>query len=98
MKWYPFNRVKGYHQKRPPEKKDVLVILEKQSYSLPRSVAVGYMKNSAGQKQFPYFVIPGIGGEVIAWCDCLPEGFFESILPYTQDVESSIVSGIATTP
>ena len=90
MKWYPFNKSKGYHQKRPPERKDVLVILEKASSTLPRSVAVGYMKNSAGQKQYPYFVIPGIGGKVIAWCDCLPEGFFESILPYTNEVESDI--------
>ena len=90
MKWYPFKEGKGYHQKRPSERKDVLVILEKASSSLPRSIAVGYMKNSAGQKQYPYFVIPGIGGTVIAWCDCLPEGFFESILPYTNEVGSDI--------
>ena len=90
MKWYPFDKGKCCHQKRPPERKDVLVILEKTSSSLPRSVAVGYIKNSAGQKQYPYFVIPGIGGNVIAWCDCLPEGFFESILPYTNEVEGDI--------
>jgi len=90
MKWYPFNTSRGYHQKRPPERKDVLVILEKMRVGLPRSVVVGYMKNLAGQKQYPYFVIPGIGGEVIAWCDCLPEGFFESILPYTKEVEGVI--------
>ena len=88
MKWYPFKEGKGYHQKRPPRRKDVLVILEKASSSLPLSVAVGYMKNSAGQKQYPYFVIPGIGGRVIAWCDCLPEGFLRSILPFTNEVES----------
>ncbi len=90
MKWYPFNKNKGFHQKRPSERKDVLLILEKTSSNLPRSVVVGYMKNSAGQKQYPYFVIPGIGGEVIAWCDCLPEGFFESILPYTNEVKSEL--------
>ena len=90
MKWYPFNKSKGYHQKRPSVRKDVLVILEQASSSLPRAVAVGYMKNSAGQKQYPYFVIPGIGGEVIAWCDCIPEGFFESILTYTNEVESGM--------
>lgn len=81
MNWYRFNKDKGYHQRRPPERKDVLVVLEKRSPSLPRAIAVGYMKNSAGQKEHPYFVIPGIGGEVIAWCDCLPEKFSDSILP-----------------
>ena len=86
MKWYPFDDRKGYHQKRPPERKDVLVILENTSVGLPRSIAVGYMKNSAGQKAYPYFVIPGIGGCVVAWCDCLPDGFFDSILPYMREV------------
>ena len=85
MKWHRFYKNKGYQQKRPPERKDVLVILEKTDASLPRSVAVGYMKNSAGQKEYPYFVVPGIGGEVIAWCDCLPKDFFESILPLVNE-------------
>ena len=85
MDWYLFSEGKGYHQKRPPERKDVLVILEKQSPNLQRAIAVGYMKNSAGQKQFPYFVIPGIGGKVVAWCDCLPNDFFDSTLPFTKD-------------
>ena len=84
MKWYKFSEEAGYHQKRPLERRDVLVILEKTHPNLPRSVAVGYMKNSAGQKEYPYFIIPGIGGKVIAWCDCLPEAFFESILSYTN--------------
>lgn len=87
MKWHLFDKSKGYHQKRPPQRKDVLVILEKVSSGLPRSVAVGYMKNSGGDKQYPYFVIPGIGGTVIAWSDCLPEGFFESILPFTTEMQ-----------
>ena len=85
MRWYPFDTGKGYRQKRPPERKDVLVILEKTSIGLPRSVAVGYMKNSAGQKEYPYLVIPGIGGRVVAWSDCLPDSFFDSILPYMRD-------------
>jgi len=85
IKWHPFSEEKGYHQKRPPERRDVLVILEKKSTNLPRATAVGYMKNSGGQKQFPYFVIPGIGGEVVAWSDCLPDDFFDSIVPFMQD-------------
>lgn len=41
----------------------------------PPGVAVGYRKDAAGDKSCPYFVIPGIGGEVIAWSDCLPDDF-----------------------
>lgn len=77
MKWYPFDKDKGYRQKRPPEKKLVLVrvrVPEKPS-CCPSGIAVGYMKNAAGDKSSPYFVVPGIGGPVFEWCDCLPENF-----------------------
>lgn len=43
--------------------------------SYPPGLAVGYRKDAAGDKSCPYFVIPGIGGEVSAWCDCLPDDF-----------------------
>jgi hypothetical protein len=36
------------------------------------------MKNAAGDKQSPYFVVPGLfpdGGKVVAWCDGLPDGW-----------------------
>ncbi|MES2367732.1 MAG: hypothetical protein V4563_17780 [Pseudomonadota bacterium] len=76
MKWYPFDKAKGSCQKRPPERRHVLVVLApNKDKSVPSGVAVGYRKNAAGDKQCPYFVVPGIGGEVIAWCDCLPDGF-----------------------
>lgn len=76
MKWYKFDKAKGSRQKRPPERKYVVVKLESTDpCSLPEGLAVGYRKNAAGDKQCPYFVIPGIGGEVIAWCDCLPDDF-----------------------
>lgn len=42
---------------------------------LSPGIAVGYRKDAAGDKSCPYFVVPGIGGEVIAWCDCLPDPF-----------------------
>ena len=74
-KWYPFDTNKGSRQKRPPERKYVLVVVESNSNCLPNTVAVGYRKNAAGDKQCPYFVIPGLGGDVLAWCDCLPETF-----------------------
>jgi hypothetical protein len=43
--------------------------------SYPPGIAVGYRKDAAGDKSYPYFVIPGIGGKVLAWCDCLPLEF-----------------------
>ena len=72
-KWYKFSRDKGYRQKRPPISKLVLVRIESKKSGSPRSIAVGYRKNASGDKSYPYFVIPGIGGEVYEWCDCLPE-------------------------
>ena len=73
MKWYPFDKAKGSRQKRPPEKRYVLVRLERTARGNPEAIAIGYRKNSAGDKQCPYFVIPGLGGDVVGWCDCLPE-------------------------
>ena len=73
MKWYLFDQAKGSKQNRPPRGKPVLVRLENTGIGLPEAIAVGYMKNAAGDKQSPYFIVPGIGGLVLAWCDCLPE-------------------------
>ncbi|GAH74182.1 unnamed protein product [marine sediment metagenome] len=75
MKWYNFNPTKGSRQKRPPIRKYVLVQLASIDKCLPEAIAVGYRKNAAGDKQSPYFVIPGIGGTVLRWCDCLPDNF-----------------------
>ena len=76
-KWYAFDSANGSRQKRPPERKLVLVrMVSAAPGSLPEGIAVGYMKNAAGDKQSPYFVVPGLHtGTVLAWCDCLPEGF-----------------------
>lgn len=75
MKWYPFDSQKGYRQKRPPIKKYVLVRMLPMETGLPKGIAVGYRKDAAGDKTSPYFVVPGIGGKVVEWCDCLPDGF-----------------------
>lgn len=76
-KWYRFDRAKGSRQKRPPLHKYVLVRLaSREPSSLPQGIAVGYMKNAAGDKQCPYFVVPGLHtGKELAWCDCLPDNF-----------------------
>lgn len=72
-KWYRFDPSKGSRQKRPLEKKPVLVARKSEGDGLPISIAVGYLRNAAGDKQSPYFVIPGLGGDAIGWCDCLGE-------------------------
>ena len=74
--WHLFDQSKGSRQLRPPVSKYVVVKLRStEPGCLPDGLAVGYRKNAAGDKQCPYFVIPGIGGEVLAWCDCLPDDF-----------------------
>lgn len=90
MKWHSFDKSKGFHQLRPPPRKWVVVQIKPQApetvdfglklkadlvASYPPGIAVGYRKDAAGDKSCPYFVIPGIGGEVMAWCDCLPDDF-----------------------
>jgi hypothetical protein len=75
MKWYPFDPLKGSRQKRPPVYRHVLVELPPKDKFSGASVAVGYRKNAAGDKQSPYFVIPGIGGVPIRWCDCLGDDY-----------------------
>ncbi len=86
MKWYKFDPAKGSRQKRPPIYRQVLVKTQLPETvhdvglgdvglraTFPVGVAVGYRKNAAGDKQSPFFVVPGIGGSVSEWCDCLPE-------------------------
>ena len=76
MKWYAFDETKGSRQRRPPERKYVLVRMESWKPGYPMGIAVGYRKNAAGDKQCPYFVVPGLAvGEVVEWCDCLPDDF-----------------------
>lgn len=88
MKWYFFDPAKCSRQKRPPIKKYVVVMLAAQADRIhelgelgafrcatPEPLAIGYRKDAAGDKQFPYFVVPGLSGKVIAWCDCLPDDF-----------------------
>lgn len=76
MKWHPFDQSKGYRQKRPPLRRWVVVQLASTDpETFPPVIAVGYRKDAAGDKSCPYFVVPGIGGTVLQWCDCLPDAF-----------------------
>jgi hypothetical protein len=76
MKWYPFDPAKGSYQKRPPIGRCVLIQFAEEK-GIPAGIAVGYMKNAAGDKQSPQFIRPGIrkDGEPLFWCDCLGDDF-----------------------
>lgn len=77
MQWIDFDPAKGYQQPLPPERKLVMVQSEgRTAKGLPPSVSVGYLRFAAGEKDSPFFVVPGVErGKDVAWCDCLPEGF-----------------------
>jgi hypothetical protein len=76
-KWYMFDPLNGSRQKRPPKYRMVLVQCESLDESSAPMIVVGYRKDHAGDKQCPYFVLPGAScaGKVIAWNDCLGDDF-----------------------
>lgn len=85
MKWIEYTESKWSDQPLPPARKYLLVqIAERPEKGMPPAVAVGYMRFAAGDKDSPVFTIPGVGGDVIAWCDCLPDGFNAPLWPGTQ--------------
>ncbi len=76
MKWHNFNQAKTRGRWLPKERQLVLVqcVPNRQLDAPP--VAVGYLRFAAGDKQSPFFVVPGVPhAAVIAWCDCLPVEF-----------------------
>jgi len=71
--WHEFH---GPSHELPPERKLVMVIVkEEPEKGLPPTLAVGYLRYAAGDKQSPYFVVPGRGGHVSHWLDCIAEDF-----------------------
>lgn len=78
MEWTNYRQELWANQPLPLERREVLVQIaarELEGMGMPPAVAVGYLRYAAGDKNSPYFVIPGIGGDVVAWCDCLPDDF-----------------------
>lgn len=78
MNWTPYARDLWRAQRLPPERHKVLVQIEArelEGMGMPPAVVVGYLRYAAGDKDSPFFVIPGVGGNVVAWCDCLPKDF-----------------------
>lgn len=74
MKWTTFVESLYAQQPLPPERRFVLVRVDipVEPHQRP-AIAVGYMKFGGGDPDSPYFVTPSVPGEVIAWCDCLPD-------------------------
>lgn len=71
--WHPFNPSLGSGQRLPAKYQPVLVrVPENKERGTPEGIAVGYLKFGAGDPESPYFVTPGIGGNIEAWCDVLP--------------------------
>jgi hypothetical protein len=94
MKWHEYSRDLWHEQKLPEERKYVLVQVEARdepARGLPPSVAVGYLKYAAGDKRSPQFIVPGVGGPVVAWCDCLPKDFNAPLWPGTHKQPNSVL-------
>lgn len=84
MQWFKYDRELWHKQKLPIEKRRVLVQVaarETETMGLAPAVAVGYMKYAAGDKHSPHFIVPGVGGPVVAWCDCLGDDFTAPLWP-----------------
>lgn len=77
--WYNFEESKGYRQKRPPERRLVLVqILRIGNEHTCDPLSVGYLRYGSDRKDSPHFVVPSwpvSGFRVVAWCDCLGDDF-----------------------
>lgn len=71
MEWVRFDRQKGSNQKLPSAYKPILMLASSIGPCMPEAIVVGYLKFAAGDKESPYFVSPGHGGNCIAWSDCL---------------------------
>lgn len=78
---YVWRKFTGPSRNLPPERRYVLVqTIPPEDHPSGRDasrpvVLVGWLKYAAGDKSCPYFVCPGIGGDVTHWCDCLGDDF-----------------------
>ena len=73
MKWIDFDIADFENQVLPPENKPVLCLGIR---NLTTIIAVGYLVYCSGNKDEPFFKVPGFGNLcVLGWSDCLEEGF-----------------------
>ena len=82
MKWKTFDKLASRGRSLPPQGRKVLVACSPKEEGQAPPVAVGYLKFGAGDKDSPYFVVPGVlHREVVAWCDCLGDDFDAPVWP-----------------
>jgi hypothetical protein len=75
MDWQEFTEANRANW--PPERRHVLVLIaERPEKGLPPGIAVGYLRLHST----PFFVIPGIDGNVTHFCDCLGDDFASPLL------------------
>lgn len=78
-KWHDFDFDKGTKQPLPNASKFVVVhVPSTNPVETPTKMAIGYLAYTNPKalfKNVPYFIVPGIGGPVLRWCDCLPADF-----------------------
>lgn len=75
--WIPFDPASP---NLPPERRHVLLMIaerQESSMGLPPSCAVGYLRIHSGG---PFFVVPGAGGRVTHYADCLGDDFCTPII------------------
>ena len=56
----------------------MLVLIRTSDPFTKGGIGVGFLKREVDDNQSYYFVVPELfpgDGEVVAWCDCLPEDF-----------------------
>jgi hypothetical protein len=87
MNWIDYEQEKWHNQPLPPARRYVLCqIAAKPEEGLPPAVAVGYMRFAAGDPHSPVFTIPGVGGTVVAWCDCLGDDFHSPLWKVSKKI------------
>ena len=93
MEWITFTQELWSHQTLPQERKYLLLqVAARPEQGIPPAVAVGYMRFAAGDKDSPTFTIPGVGGEVVAWCNCLPDHFFAPLWAGTHKPDNAEIT------
>lgn len=81
MEWVSYEQERWHNQPLPPARRKVLCqIAAKPDEGMPPAVAVGYLKYAAGDPHSPNFIVPGVGGPVVAWCDCLGDDYYSPLV------------------
>jgi hypothetical protein len=87
-KWLLFDPNK--RRNFPPERRMVLVITaEKPDDGLPSCVAIGYLRLHT----VPFFVVPGVGGTVTHFADCLGDDFRTPLLTTISNQRWQMTNG-----